>query len=209
MKVFSHTVSGETKIRAPAATATGHQPEIAGLIGEAISGDFTAFGELYGIYLDQIYRYVFYQVKDRMTAEDITEEVFLKAWKAIKSCKGKEKTFSSWLYRIAHNHMINTLRSIKKFTPIEKVEMPDPKQEIGADMEYQDLLKTLDCLPENQRQVIILKFIEGRENREIGKIMGKTEGAIRVTQMRALETLRRNLGNEPGSRKAPFVKDKV
>jgi len=60
------------------------------LVKRAIGGDFAAFGDLYGIYLDRIYRYVFYQVKDKMTAEDITEEVFLKAWKAINSCKGKE-----------------------------------------------------------------------------------------------------------------------
>jgi RNA polymerase sigma-70 factor (ECF subfamily) len=131
-----------------------------------------------------------------MTAEDITEEVFLKAWKAIKTCQGKEKTFSSWLYRIAHNHMINTLRSMKKFTPVEEVEIVDPKQEIGANIEYQELLQMLDCLPENQKQIIVLKFVEGLENWEIERITGKTEGAIRVTQMRALATLRQKLSKE-------------
>jgi RNA polymerase sigma-70 factor (ECF subfamily) len=132
-----------------------------------------------------------------MTAEDITEEVFIKAWKAIGSCKGKEKTFSSWLYRIAHNHLINTLRSMQKFTSIEKVDLvdfSDPKQEIETNADYQDLIGKITCLPQNQKQVIILKFIEGLDNREIGKIMGKSEGAIRVLQMRALATLRQKLG---------------
>jgi RNA polymerase sigma-70 factor (ECF subfamily) len=205
MKVICNTVREEKNTPATAAAATYDQSEIAGLIEEAVSGNFTAFGELYGIYLDQIYRYVFYQVKDRMTAEDITEEVFLKAWKAIKSCKGKEKTFSSWLYRIAHNHMINTFNSTKKFTPVEEVEIVDPKQEIGADIEYKELIKMLDCLPKNQKQIILLKFIEGLDNREIGKIMGKTEGAVRITQMRALATLRQKLGSEPKSTKAPLT----
>ena len=205
MKVICNTVREEKNTPATAAAAPYNQSEITGLVEEAISGSFTAFGELYSIYLDRIYRYVFYQVKDRMTAEDITEEVFLKAWKAIKSCKGKEKTFSSWLYRIAHNHRVNTLRSMKKFTPVEEVEIIDPKQEIGAEIEQQELLKTLDCLPEKQKQIIVLKFIEGLDNREIGKIMGKSEGAIRITQMRALSALRLKLESGPKSTKAPQI----
>jgi RNA polymerase sigma-70 factor (ECF subfamily) len=212
MKVICNPVREEKNTPATAAAAPHYQSEITGLVEEAVSGNFTAFGELHSIYLDRIYRYVFYQVKDRMTAEDITEEVFLKAWRAIKSCKGKEKTFSSWLYRIAHNHMVNALRNTKKFTPIEEVEIIDPKQEIGADIEYRELLKMLDCLPKNQRQIIMLKFIEGLENREIVKITGKTEGAIRVMQMRALMALKQKLDSEPKSAKAPltqYVKDKV
>jgi RNA polymerase sigma-70 factor, ECF subfamily len=205
MKVVCNTVREERNTQVTAVSATRQPSEIAGLVEKAVSGNFSAFGELYDIYLDRIYRYVFYQVKDKMTAEDITEEVFLKAWKAIKSCKGKEKTFSSWLYRIAHNHMINTLRSMKKFTPLEEVEIIDPKGEVGAEIENQELLKTLDCLPENQKQIIVLKFIEGLDNREIGKIMGKNEGAVRITQMRALATLRLKLGSEPKNTKAPLI----
>ena len=172
--------------------------EMAKLVEKAAGGNFGAFGELYSIYLYRIYRYVFYQIKDRMTAEDITEEVFIKAWKAIGSCKGKEKTFSSWLYRIAHNHLINTLRCMKKFTSIEEnnlIEITDPKQEIEANTEYQDLLEMITRLPKNQKQVVILKFIEGLDNREIGQIMGRNEGAIRVLQMRALSTLRQKQDN--------------
>jgi len=204
MKAVCNTITDEKKSH-EIAGATPDQSEIAGLVEKAVTGNFAAFGELYDIFIDRIYRYVFYQVKDKMTAEDITEEVFLKAWKAIRSCKGREKTFSSWLYRIAHNQMINTLRSMKKFTPLEKVEISDPKQEIGADMEHQELLKTLDCLPEKQKQIIVLKFIEGLDNREIGKIMGKSEGAIRITQMRALAALRLKLGSESKSTKAPII----
>ena len=199
MKVICNTVREKNKAQAAAAPAIYDQSEIVRLVERAAGGDFEAFGELYSIYLDKIYRYVFYQVKDEMTAEDITEEVFVKAWKAIGSCKGKSKTFSSWLYRIAHNHLINTLRSMQKCVSMEKeniVDVSDPKQEIETGLEHQELLKVMTCLPQNQKQVIILKFMEGLGNREIGKTMGKSEGAIRVLQMRALTALRQKLSSE-------------
>lgn len=199
MSVMCNKVKERKKTQVTATAGTHNQPEIVRLVEEAAGGNFDAFGKLYSIYLDQIYRYVFFQVNDKMTAEDITEEVFVKAWKAIGSCKGKEKTFSSWLYRIAHNHLINTLRSMKRLASIEKEnfgDIIDPKIEVEAEIECQELLEKISYLPENQRQVIILKFVEGLDNREIGKIMGKNEGAIRVSQMRALATLRDKLGNE-------------
>jgi RNA polymerase sigma factor (sigma-70 family) len=101
---------------------------------------------------------------------------------------------------------------MNKYTPLDEVEIIDPKQEIGAEIENRELLKTLDCLAENQKQIIILKFIEGMENREIGKIIGKTEGAVRISQMRALATLRQKLGNELKNTKVPltrYMKDRV
>jgi len=176
-----------------------NKPEIAQLVRQASGGSFEAFGKIYHIYVEAIYRYVLYQVRDRMTAEDITEEVFLKALDAIKTCKGKEETFSSWLYRIAHNQVIDNYRQSKKknmtiaITKIDNV--ADPKQELGKRLERQELIRIITGLPRNQGQVIILKFIEGLDNREIGHIMGKSEGAIRILQMRALASLREILGN--------------
>ena len=200
MSVVCNKVREEKKAQATA-TTTHDLAKIVRLVKKAAGGNFEAFGQLYTIYLDRIYRYVFYQVNDKMMAEDITEEAFIKAWKAIGSCKGKEDTFLPWLYRIAHNHLINTLRYMKKSISIEKdnlvgVITSRQEQEIEAKIECQELLEAIACLPENQKQVIILKFIEGLDNREIGKIMGKTEGAVRVSQMRALATLRQKLGNE-------------
>jgi len=193
MAVVCNKVREDKKTHVTTTAKLYTQTELVMLVEEAVSGNFEAFGELYSVYLDRIYRYVFYQVNDRMTAEDITEEVFLKAWRAIGTCKGKEKTFLSWLYRIAHNHLINTLRSMKRLISIEKdniVELTDPKQEIKTNLDFQELLETITCLPQNQKQVIILKFIEGMDNREISKIMKKNEGAIRVLQMRALSKLK-------------------
>jgi len=200
MRILCNTeVREKDTARTTARTVDYDQSAIERMVDQAAAGDFEAFGKLYGIYLDQIYRYVFYQVKDKMMAEDITEEVFVKAWKVINSCKGKGKTFSSWLYRIAYNHMINTLHSMQKCVSIEKgnkVEVYDLKLKVEIQQEQQELLELISCLPKNQRQVIILKFITGLDNREISRIMGKKEGAIRVLQMRALTILRERLGSE-------------
>ncbi len=192
----------EENIRRAIATAgIGDQTEILALVGRATGGDIDAFGDLYSIYLDPIYRYVFYHVKDKMTAEDITEEVFIKAWKAIDSCKGKERTFSSWLYRIAHNHTIDRLRSMQKRLAVEvqSQSLPDTRDvesETEARLEYEETLEAISCLPEKQKQIIMLKFVEGMDNREIEQITGKSQNAIRVLQMRALNTLWRRLHEE-------------
>lgn len=198
----SNKVIVENKAQATVPTIPYKQSEIAELVEKAADGDLEAFGELYSIYLAPIYRYVSYQVRDKMTAEDIVEEVFVKAWKAIATCKGKSQTFSAWLYRIAHNHVVNTLRRMNKRVSLESVEMDieplievtNPEQEVEAKLAKQELLEAMTCLSQNQKQVIILKFIEGLENREIAQILGKREGAIRVLQMRALSKLRQELG---------------
>ena len=123
MRSVCNKVRGDNKSEETAATVTYDQSEIVKLVDKAAGGNFEAFGELYSFYLGRIYRYAFYQVKDKMTAEDITEEVFVKAWKAIGSCKGKGETFSAWIYRIAHNHITNTLRSRQKYTSMEVEKM--------------------------------------------------------------------------------------
>ena len=190
--------SAEEKAHATDKSLTPEQDKVVRLVEKAIRGDFAAFGELYGVYLDRIYRYVFYQVKDKMTAEDVTEEVFLKAWRAIKSCRGKERTFSSWLYRIAHNNVIDIFRSQqKKWTvDVETVaELNQPAVEIETELDHQEILNSLTDLPPKQRQVIILKFIEGLDNLEIERIIGKSQGAIRVLQTRALAKLREKLSS--------------
>lgn len=190
-------VREEKKSRATATVSTHDPSEVARLVDRAAGGNFEAFGQLYGIYLDRIYRYAFHQVQDRMTAEDITEEVFVKAWKAIKSCKGKGQTFSAWIYRIAHNHIINTLRNTQKFASIDMeniAAISSPKLELEMKLEQQELTEMIADLPQNQRQVVVLKFIEGLDNRETGKIMRKSEGAVRILQMRALTALRQKIG---------------
>lgn len=172
-------------------------PEVMMLVDKASKGNFEAFGKLYGMFLNKIYRYAYYQVKDRMTAEDITENVFVKAWKRIATCKGRGRTFAAWLYRIAHNEIIDTMQAKQKIVAIELDDISDldtPELQAGRKFEYEELAEQIAELPENQRQVIILKFVEGLSNAEIGQILNKSEGAIRILQMRALTAMREKLG---------------
>ncbi len=175
---------------------TGDKPKIENLVARSVNGDADAFGELYVMHVEKIYRYVFYHVYNRTESEDITQEVFLKAWRAISSCRGKEKTFSSWLYRIAHNQMVDTIRKRQRHQSvrIETVEnISATTSGVEGYLEQQELLRVLECLSPNQRQVIVLKFIEGLDNHEIADTMGKSEGAIRILQMRALSALKKEL----------------
>jgi RNA polymerase sigma factor (sigma-70 family) len=191
--------TSQESINGPEITQEDTNLETENLVTQAISGDVEAFGELYTNHVTKIYRYIYYNVHDKEHAEDITQEVFLKAWKAIGSCRGKEKTFSSWLYRIAHNLIIDKLRKSQK-QPSREAELPedirDTSDRMEISLEQRDLLKVIDVLPPNQRQVIVMKFIEEMDNREIAETMGKSTGAIRILQMRALETLRKTLGKE-------------
>ena len=177
-------------------TQPASKKEIKGYVKMAIDGDVEAFGVLYNTFLNQIFRYVFFQVNDRMKAEDITQEVFIKSWKSIHNCRGKEDTFSAWLYRIAHNHIIDTIRKNKQEISLELTDpVGDANTEYEAEksLEWQKAVAAVKTLPEPQRQLIILKFLEGAENDEIGDIMGKRKGAIRALQMRALDNLRKKL----------------
>ncbi len=199
MKSLRYIGSKENATRETTETKTYEDIEIKRLVKQTIDGDVEAFGELYSIYLDRIYRYVFYQVHNKVTAEDLTEEIFIKAWRGIGKYRWKGQPFSAWLYRIAHNHVIDYFRTSRQHQPLDR-EIPadgdQPQQELETKQTQQSLLRAISSLPQQQKQVIILKFIEDLDNRAIEHIMGKSQGAIRVMQMRALAALRQILNEE-------------
>lgn len=175
-----------------------NRPDLKSLVSEAALGNFEAFGKLYHLYVKQIYKYVYYQVGERMTAEDITADVFTKALENINSCTGKESTFKAWLYRIAHNRVVDYFRGKKSHLSLER-DIGDVHDDSENSFKKIELLEVISKLPHNQKQVIILKFMSGLSNSEIGNIMDKSEGAVRILQMRALTTLRKKLGKEMDS----------
>jgi RNA polymerase sigma-70 factor (ECF subfamily) len=166
--------------------------------------DSDVFAELYSNWVGRIYRYVYYLVKDKMTAEDLTQEIFLKAWKSLASYRGNGVSFSTWLYRIAHNRVMDEFRASRKYqyqdfetlgTQVSH-DVLDPGQ-VSEEKEFRKvLLETVATLPESQKQVIVLKFIEGLNNKEIEQVTGKSQGTIRITQMRALTLLKGKMGGE-------------
>lgn len=167
----------------------------------ARKGDKESFGLLYEKYGQQIFRFIYWQVSNKEQAEDLNQEVFLKAWKNIEKYQERNCPFSSWLYRIARNTVIDFYRTQKKVYPIEDEIFfsegndlrENPKKIAETKIEVERVKKVLNSLPNNQREIIVLKFIEGFSNKEIAKILKKSEGAIRILQYRAIRNLKKIL----------------
>jgi len=168
--------------------------EIKAAVRQAIDGSTTAFGNLYRHFVARIYRYVLLQTRNSMNAEDITEDVFVKAFHSIQSCRGREDTFSAWLYRIAHNATIDHFRAEKRQQTLNyglPVGEPIARDDSHVILEYNDTVRAISDLPPQYRQLLLLKFVEGMDNEEIALVMGKSLGNLRVIQMRAIRELRR------------------
>ena len=171
------------------------------LIRRATEGDSDAFGKLYEKYVGKIYNYLYYKTSSQNQAEDLTSKVFLKALNHIEDYEDRGHPLSAWLYRIAHNLVVNWYRDKDK---IEKSslenEYPVPathdrvEEQLQVSESKKDLLDIVRELPEDRQQVLILKFVEGLTNREIGEIMGRTEGAIKALYHRTLVSLRDDYG---------------
>ena len=167
-------------------------------------GDASTFGQVYDAYMAKVYRYALYMCGNPTEAEDMTEETFVKVWQGLPSFMGNEAAFTTWLMRIAHNHVVDHLRQRRHDTiPLSAYEPdiaspPDDGPQNIAERRLlgQQVLHLAAELPPQQRQVIVLKFVEGLDTREISAITKQKEGAIRIAQMRALQTLRALLGKE-------------
>ena len=169
------------------------------LIKRAQKGDSEAFGVLYDNHIKPIYRFVLLKTGNRADAEDITHQVFLSAWQNVKNYKTQGFPFSSWLYKIASNAVIDHWRTKKPSVSIELVSenfLPSSdKHEITLDdkLKAQSIHAALVHLEPEQQNVIILKFVDELSNKEIAESLGKSEGAVRVIQHRAIKKLKKHL----------------
>ncbi|MBI4994910.1 sigma-70 family RNA polymerase sigma factor [Candidatus Peregrinibacteria bacterium] len=172
--------------------------EIETLVAQSQSGESLAFGRLYDIFADPIYRYVFYRVKSE-EAEDLTELIFLKTWENIRQYRSGQHSFSAWIFRIAHNTVVDYYRSNNHIEEDLTESIPDERRLADAsDRTHrslnQNLLSTaMRELKDRYRQILTLKYINDLSNEEIGYIMGKSQTSIRILQFRALKALRRIL----------------
>ena len=170
------------------------------LIENAGNGDNEAFGLLYERYVRKIYNYIFYRTGNVNDAEDLTAKVFHRAFRHIESYNQRGIPFSAWLYRIAHNLVANWYRdrSRKKEVALDD-QLPSsfhfdfPEFALEKSQESEKMIKGLRKLPPERQQLIILKFVEGLSNVEIGLIMRKSEGAIKSLYHRTLESLRKEI----------------
>lgn len=165
------------------------------IIEDAINGDEKAFGLLYSHYQPQIYRFIYIKVSKKEKAEDITHQVFLKAWQSIKRFTYQKLPLSSWLYRIARNQVIDVYRTQKielNIEEIQEVASEDKKveDEIDIKKEVEKIKSAIRQLKPSQQDVIIMRYIEELSPQEIALALKKTPTAIRIIQYRALKSLR-------------------
>ena len=161
--------------------------------------DVDAFHTLYETHLDTVYRYVYYKVGNGQLAEDLTQHIFMKAWEAIHRYQWRELPFQHWLLRLARNAVIDHYRSTKP--PSASLLDPmgegtDPEIEIAHGEMVQTLQEAVRQLPEEQREVIVLRFIEQMPHAEVARHLGKSAATVRVIQHRALQALRRLLDQD-------------
>jgi len=167
------------------------------LISRSKQGDAEAFARLYACYVERITRYVYFRVTDHQLAEDITSRIFLKMLEKLDTYQVGQSPVIAWLYRMAHNAVIDHYRLKRTFISLEDVHPAEAKQEDGIEekldlqVKSQQLRAALQVLTEEQQKVLILKFIDGLSTREIARRLGKRQGAVRGLQMRALQKLAR------------------
>ena len=169
------------------------------LIDKAKNGDVSAFGELYERYAAALFRFIYSQTFHRLDAEDLTADVFLKAWQALPRYQDQGFSFSPYLFRIARNTLIDSRRKRRLTQEISEnamMNIPDKiVSEPGALMsektQHDELVRILNQLREDYRTVLILRFFNDLSPEEISQVMGRSVGAVRVLQHRALSSLRK------------------
>jgi RNA polymerase sigma-70 factor (ECF subfamily) len=166
--------------------------EIAAFVRSAQSGDEQAFGRLYDIYFDRIYAFIFYRVHHKEVAEDISEEVFTKAWTRVNAVKAE--SFGGWLYSITRNTLIDHYRKQRETVDLSEIEnLIESDQDVIAETDLlinqKILLEMIRKLTPEQQIIMKLKFLEGMETEEVSEMISKSSGSIRVVQHRAIQRL--------------------
>jgi RNA polymerase sigma-70 factor (ECF subfamily) len=173
--------------------AFGPVPDV---IDRARNGDRAAFAELYDSYVDNVYRYLLYRVREPSDAEDLCSEVFTRAFANIHRYRWQGKSFLAWLYTIARNAVTDRRRRERPTVEIDKAyglaaDGPTAHEQAVHGEAVDALRGAVRHLTTEQQEVLVLRFVENRSSREVAKILGKNEGAIRALQFRALGRLRK------------------
>ena len=164
------------------------------VIKQVKNGDTEAYGVLYEQYAEVIFRYIYSHLESRLDAEDLTEEIFLRAWRALPKYDERGLPFSAFLFRIARNSLIDYYRQRKNVTSIEDMELQSheagPEEMVDIHIENHNLRDTIAKLREDYRNVLIFRFLSGLSPEETAQVMQRSVGAVRVLQHRALSALK-------------------
>ena len=160
--------------------------------------DDAAIRLVYRMHADGIYRYALYQLADRAAAEDVAGETFVRLLNSIDRYEYRGLPLQAYLYRIAQNLVVDQQRRRGRFASLDvvpegAVSSPNPALLAEQRLGWTDLRSALDELTDDQRQVILLKFVEDLDNRQVADVIGKNEGSVKSLQHRALASLRRIL----------------
>ena len=180
----------------PAGDSTDRVPR---LVERAQRGDREALEELYLLHFDRIYSYLHMSVGNRHDAEDLTTQTFLKMLESITKFRWQAAPFSAWLFRIAHNLAMDHFRATRRWQPEEDVPEQPGEEEPSAEAQAmqsigrQSMLELIEDLSVEQQQVLTLKFVFNFANADVATILGKTEGAVKSLQHRALASLQKHI----------------
>lgn len=192
---------------ARASFAPGTAPEdldrISALVQLAQQGDAEAFGMLYERYVDTVYRYVFLRVGSKQAAEDLTSETFVRALRRIDSFTWQGRDIVAWFITIARNLITDNAKSARFRLEVTTADMFDADERVDApDTEVLDrmrdtrLVEAVRTLRSEQSECVVLRFFHGLSLAECAEVLGKSEGAIKQLQLRAIRALRKELGDE-------------
>lgn len=163
-------------------------------IENAIKGEASAFGLLYDKYQPQIYRFIYLKVGHREEAEDLCHQVFLNAWQNIERYEFKGFPFSTWLYSIARNKIIDYYRIKKNFLDINNYEIEENGKTNAEIIDFKINIENVKTailnIPQIEQDVIIMRFVEDMQPKEIAAILNKSEVSVRQIQHKAIKKLK-------------------
>ncbi|MCC5480103.1 ECF subfamily RNA polymerase sigma factor, BldN family [Streptomyces sp. NPDC059680] len=195
------SAGGAATARRPAADSDSAR--MMDLVERAQAGEAEAFGRLYDQYSDTVYRYIYYRVGGRATAEDLTSETFLRALRRIGTFTWQGRDFGAWLVTIARNLVADHFKSSRFRLEVTTGEMLDaneversPEDSVLESLSNAALLDAVRRLNPQQQECVTLRFLQGLSVAETARVMGKNEGAIKTLQYRAVRTLARLLPDD-------------
>lgn len=179
-------------------------PEADALVARAIGGDHDAFASLFELTLPSVYRYLYGRCGDATLAEDLAQDAYIRAMRAVRtSFTGGSGEFIAWMIRIARNRFLDHVKSGRVRWEVVVDEMPvtfargDPEHEAIEAVAGADLRRSLRRLTADQQEILFLRFFQGLQIAEVAAVTGRTEGAVKALQFRALRSLERFIEQDP------------
>jgi RNA polymerase sigma-70 factor (ECF subfamily) len=208
---FSTAVSGGRPpgggFGGPGSGDDAERDRIAGLVALAQQGDGEAFGQVYDAYVESVYRYLYYRVGSHALAEDLTSETFLRALRRINSFRWQGKDIGAWFTTIARNLVVDHVKSSRFKLEVSTADMLDADRgddgieaEVLGRLQSAALLDAVRRLKPEQQECVVLRFLQGLSVAETAEVLGRSEGAVKQLQLRAVRALAKLLPDSERTR---------